>query len=589
MKVVKRDPDKGYLANWLWVPKKWTNVNALMSSLSMVFTDGYTGDQKILYLWKDAPHHVLVPRMLWPVGSLHYEVIDCRPQSFQHVAFKSRIKLDYRPVETSNGRLQLTPTGDTVQQLSIDAMQRAMGGVLQLACGKGKTVIALEHIARNQVPALIVVDNSNLLYQWEQEINRLLEVPGGVGHLMSGKATWEGRGIVLATYQTLGARADDLSEEFRRYFGAAYYDEGHHASAPVFSRGVSIIYGRRYSLTATPERDDGQHIIADFHIGPVLHKDLRPTMKPHIYFYWTGMELDLTNPEVTRACFDVNGELHLSRIKNYFGRWRDRMWLLLNQAVEAVNAGRKTLLLSDSVDEVVNLMTMWTRGPHAPLYTDLPVPTVADVGEQLLPYPMSQEEANKAQRRLEKTWERVAAGGRITDKVNEELLQWQQYLVYKKIMTEYRKRQKQFVKELIDEPSGAGFMTYGVPPKIRRKFLDERQIIFGIMKYGKEGLDCPDLDTVLVSHLFSSKNVLQQLKGRPTRHKVGKKPPVIVFFVDSIGQMRGMEQKLMKHLRQWPHEEGGPYDFNLINYPKVTACKVSTLTEAFGRSSTLQM
>jgi len=582
MKVVKRDPDKGYIDNWLWVPKKWTNANALMASLSLVFSDSYTGTQKILYLWKEAPHHILVPRMLWSPSQLPYEVVDCRPQTFRHVDFKSRIRLDHRMSE-AEGKPLLMPTGDTVQKLSIDAMQNAMGGVLQLACGKGKTVIALEHIARNKVPALIVVDNTNLLYQWEQEIAALLEVPGGIGHLMSGQEDWEGRGIVLATYQTLGARADELPERFKRYFGGAYYDEGHHASAPVFSRGVSIIYGRRYSLTATPERDDGQHIIADFHIGPVLHKDLRPTMKPSIYFYWTGMELELTNPEVARACFDVNGELHLSRIKNYFGRWRDRMWLMMNQAIEAVKAGRKTLLLSDSVDEVVNLMTMWTRGPHAALYTDIPYPTTAELGEELAPYPMDPKDAEKAKRWLEKAWDAVAHGRPVNaSRVHDEMMRWQQYLVHRRLTAEYAHRQRQFVKDLIDEPSSAGFMTYWVPPKTRRKFLDERPVIFGIMKYGKEGLDCPDLDTVLVSHLFSSKNVLQQLKGRPTRPRPGKKVPVIVFFVDAIGQMRGMEQKLMRHLRQWPHEEGGPYDFDLINYPKVTSCRVSTLTEAFG-------
>lgn len=582
MKIVKRDPDKGYIDNWLWVPKRWTNTNALMSSLSLVFNDSYTGTQKVLYLWKEAPHHILVPRMLWSPGQLPYEVVDCRPQTFAHVEFKSRIRLDHRLSE-AEGKPLLMPTGDDVQHLSIAAMQAAMGGVLQLACGKGKTVIALEHIARNKVPALIVVDNTNLLYQWEQEIAALLEVPGGVGHLMSGHEDWEGRGIVLATYQTLGARADVLSEGFRRYFGAAYYDEGHHASAPVFSRGVSIIHGRRYSLTATPERDDGQHIIADFHIGPVLHKDLRPTMKPNIYFYWTGMELDLTNPEVTRACLDVNGELHLSRIKNYFGRWRDRMWLMMNQVVDAVNSGRKILLLSDSVDEVVNLMTMWTRGPHAALYSDIPFPTPADVGEELLPYAMDTKDAEKAKKWLEKRWQAVEAGNRVNeDRVNEEMLRWQQYLVHRKLLAEFGRRQREFLKSLIDEPSGAGFMTYGVPPAQRRKFLDERSVVFSITKYGKEGLDCPELDTVLVSHLFSSKNVLQQLKGRPTRPRPGKKVPIIVFFVDAIGQMRGMEQKLMCHLRQWPHEEGGPYEFNLINYPKVTACPVSTLKQAFG-------
>lgn len=583
MKIIRRDPDCGYVDNYLWVPKKWTNMNAVVSSLSMVFTDSYTGGQKLLTLWEDAPHHLRVPRMTWTTSQLPYTVIDCRPQSFRHVPFKSRIKLDHRPDE--KGVLQ--PTGDNVQQISINALEEAFGGTLQLACGVGKTVIALEHIARCQVPALVVVDNTQLMHQWAEEAEELLEIPGGIGFLKSGSNDWEGRGIVIATYQTLSRRADNLSEDFKRYFGGAYYDEGHHVSAPEFSKAACLIYGRRYSLTATPFRDDGQHIISELHIGPVLYKNLTPMMKPDIYFYWTGLELDVTDPQVINECFDVNGELHLSKIKSYMGRWKNRMWLLMNQALEAVKVGRKILLLSDTVDEVVNLMTMWTRGPHAELFSDTPLPTPEDVGEALPPVPLTAKEAKKEKAWLEKKWAHVAAGKRISmlthNAINDSMQQWQQYLVFKKIEAKRRAQRREFLKKLISEESQAGLLTYGVKPEERSKMLEERQIIFAITKYGKEGLDCADLDTVLVSHLFSSKNVLQQLKGRPTRIKAGKKRPVIVFFVDKVGLMHGMERKLMKHLRQWPIDEGGPYDFELINYPKKTACKTQTLTQAFGR------
>ena len=598
MKLIQRSPELGYLDNWLWVPKKWVNVNSLMKSLSFAFTDSYTGNQKVLYLWRDAPHHLLVPRMLWKTSQLTFEVVDCRPQSFKHVPFKSHIKLDHRRSDV-NGTEQLTPTGDNVQQISIAAMQAAMGGVLQLACGKGKTCIALEHIARCQVPALVVVDNTNLLYQWEREIEALLEVPGGIGYLMGGKDDWEGRGIVLATYQTLGARADGMPESLRRYFGGAYYDEGHHASAPVFSKGVSIIYGRRYSLTATPERDDGQHIISDLHIGPVMHKDLQPMMKPQIFFYWTGLELDMTDPRVINGCYDVNGELHLSKIRSYLGTWRERMWLLMNQVIEAVAHKRKILLLSDSVAEVVNLMTMWTRGATTFLYSDIPRPTPLEVGATIRPVDLGIKEGQRVKDFILKTWTMVNENkldfavlndsvrmtkGRVNlDRLQTFMEQWQHYAVHRRIEAELSHRQRTFIDKLIKEKSSAGLMTYGVAPRTRQRFLDECQVVFAITKYGKEGLDCEELDTVLVSSIFSSKNGLQQLKGRPTRPKPGKKLPTIVLFVDAIGQMRGMEQKLMRHLRQWPHDEGGPYDFELINYPKVTACKTSTLSQAFGR------
>lgn len=581
MKLIRRDPSKGYLDRLLWVPRQFINVTATQSALSFLFTDGYTGKQEVLYLWEETDFHLGVPRAFWEPGTLMFDVVDCRPRSYEYIDFKSRIKLDHRP-SPRNGKTVLLPTGDNVQRLSIQALNEAMGGVLQLACGKGKTVVALENIAREKVPALIVLDNTNLLHQWEDDIREFLDVPGGVGFLMSGKDDWAGRGIVLATYQTLYARAQKFSEEFKRRWGAVYFDEGHHVNAPTYSISVSLFYGKRFSLTATPERDDGQHIIADFHIGRVLHKDLKPTMIPTIVFKWTGLELNILDPSVASAVMDVNQEIHMSKVKSYFGQWRDRMWMLMQNAIDAMQAGRKVLLLSDSVNEVVNLMTMWTRGPHARLITDIPYPTPAELGETLVPLPLEKKEADKLKKRITKAWK---TGGQANNPryINDALYEWQRFLVHRKLENEYKSRRRAFVKKLINEPSTAGLMTYGVPPKQRQKFLDDRQVVFAITKYGKEGLDCPDLDTILVSSLFSSRNPLQQLMGRPTRPQADKRQPLIVFFVDHVGQCIGMAEKLQKHLRNWPHEEGGPYKFELLDYPRTKSCKISSLKEAFGQ------
>lgn len=584
MQIIQRDPWRAYLARNLWVPKSLVNVEAVKSSLNFLFTDSYTGQQRILALWKEAPHHIIVPRAFWDVSTLPCEAVDCRPQTFHHVEFKSRVRLDHRPGFIDNVHA-LIPTGSDVQRLSFRAMAEAMGGILQLSCGMGKTCIALEHIARNQGPALVVVDNTNLLEQWWDDIKEFLEVPGGVGLVMAGKDDWQGRGIVLATYQTLANRSDDLSEEFRRYFSGFYADEGHHISATTYSRCIDLIYGRRYSLTATPQRADGTHIIADFHIGRVLHKDLRPTMKPRIIFVWTGFTPDLTVPSIQQAVLDVNGEVHLSKVSSFFGQWRPWLWRVLQDSIDAVEAGRKVLVLSNSTSEVVNLLTLWTRGPHAALYSEIPLPTAAEVGEELLPLSLDKKSAASLAKKIERLWALMQTN---PDKVNENvvndyMMKWQQYLVYKKVLAELKRRRREFLDTLCAEPSLAGVMTYGVPAKTRQRFLDERRVVFAITKYGREGLDCVDLDTVLVTNIFSSKNNMQQIMGRPTRPKANKKMPVLALYVHEVGPSIGMSKKLQKHLRSWPHEEGGPFEFELLHYPKVTSCKVANLKQAFGQ------
>jgi superfamily II DNA or RNA helicase len=832
---------------------------------------------------------LLIPRAFWDPVNLPCQVVDCRPRKYTEVDFKSRIKLDHRLKEV-DGKKLLVPTGDNVQQVSIDALTNNTGGVLQLACGKGKTVVALEKIARGRVPALVMLDNTQLLYQWQKEAEALLSIPGGIGLFGDGKKEWK-KGLVLATYHSIANWADTIPEEARRWFGQVFWDEGHHCfpagtlvdgipieqlqageevftynhtrhvlerrqvtckhvsavrslvrvrlaggkehvctpehpfytrrgyvyakdlqasdavatvehhvparnlclvsetvraaeevaegqrkagrkrvllpgawktcqvggvlkdngeyqpevcvcaydnaqpdacrrdtkksiagtegtgtvrtgreretserpapgaaaaielvtgvrdtypceeglratdplqgghrepgdadsdrggwryspddqgtdsrqtedsllafkrvdsvevlepgsdgtfgglcsdgfvynievegnnnyfvegtlvhncPAPLFSKTADMFYGARYSLTATPNRDDGLHVLSDGHIGPVLHKDLTPTMKPAFAFLWTGLSPDLRDPSVASKVLDTNGEVHLSKLYSYYGQWPTRVNLLLQAVFEARKFGRMVLVLSNSVDEVVNLMNCWDRPGH-PLYTDIPIPTPADVGEQLNPIPLDMRARKKLEAKKKDLQARIKkSSGGDTSVLEAQLSQVEQAEkqceVARKIQAELEKRQRVYIAELIKGAKDAGMLTYEVDPKTRQRFLAEKNVVFAITKYGKEGMDCPRLDTVILSALFSNRNGLQQLMGRPTRPHIGKKTPVLMAVVDEIGQCLGMTKKLMNHLRSWPTEEGGPYEPILIGFPTSWRTKTrETLTDLFGR------
>lgn len=591
MQVVVRDPSKGYLDCYLWVPRSYINVEGTKRSLTHVFTE-YGGAQRVITLYQEAPHHLLVPRAFWEPGSLPFEVVDCRPLSYALIPFVSRVQLDHRVQLDTNGQHALLPTGDDVQHKSFNAMQDAMGGVLQLGCGKGKTCIALHHIAESKMPALVMVDNTQLMEQWSKEIERLIEVPGGVGLIAEGQKDWK-RGLVLGTYISVANWADTMPEEVRRWFGNVYWDEGHHLSAPVFSKTAPLFYGRRYCLTATPERDDGFHIIADMHVGKVLYKDLRQPLKSRFIFYWTGLELDLADPNCD--VLDKNQEVHTSKVFKYFGRWRARLSRILQDCSDAVQAGRKVLVVCSSVDEVVNLMALWTRGPNTPLITDIPYPSPQDVGETILPYALGPVEAQRLQRNVEKQ-RRLVEQARTNGTAQKRLQEmedrlvtvetdWARFKVYQKLEYENDRRRRTFIRALTAEPSTAGFMTAEVPAVTRQEFVRTRLVTFAIMKYGKEGLDAPHLDTILVSTPFSNRAGLQQLMGRITgRPLPGKKTCLVVFYRDNIGIMHGMCDKLEKHLRQWPIDEGGPFEHEYINHPKRKQWqKTASLKDAFGQ------
>ena len=628
MKLVQRDPNTAYLDNWLWVPKKFTSVESVRGALSFEFPDSYNEKKaRLVYLWKETDHHILVPRHFWRTTDIPYRVVDLRPQHYAKTGVTSVIKLDHRMRDGV-----LVPDGNDVQQKSMRALLSEPEGTLQLACGKGKTVIALELITVLQVPTLIVLPDTSLLEQWTVDIASLLKVPGGVGLIQGAKNDWQ-KSVVLTTYHTIGSRAQNLPEEIRRWFGLIIWDEGHHVPAPTFAASAEIFYGKRLSLTATPERDDGLHIISQYHIGPVIYKDLTPVQKPRIFFKWTGLKIDESRADVDVR--DKNGEIHGSKVSSYNAKWQERRADILSDAAFAVQCGRKVLVLSSSEAEIANMAAMWSMGdtglsPKVPLYTDIPLPTPMDVGETVLPAELNVMEFAAASRYAKALRKKVrkshscstgyakaydawdAAQGSLDTNTNpqavgslikevtlrsEDLRQFvlsilvsdlqymqgeeavtasslcgaelalHQHAVHKKIEAELDKRQKAYMNKLYPSLKNCGMMVFKVPAKERKRLFDSMPITFAITKYGKEGLNSEELDTILVSSVFSSRNGLQQLNGRNTRDFIGKMSPVTVFYEDDIGHVIGMCRKLKKHLREWDHSEGGPYDFEQIGHP----------------------
>jgi superfamily II DNA or RNA helicase len=574
MRLIRRDPNCGYLDTWLWVPKRYLNVDGTKASLTFTFTDTFSQRGRIVYLWKETDYHLLVPRSFWDVRNVPYRVVDLRPTSFPSVNIKSHIKLDHRE-QLRNGRTVLEPTGDDVQAKSLDALLNSSGGVLQLACGKGKTCVALELITRRGMPGLVVVPDTTLMEQWQKEITKLLKLKGGLGLIQADVFKWR-HPIVLTTYHTIGARATTLSEEVLRWFGTIVWDEGHHIPAPTFASSAEAFYGARFSLTATPERDDGLHIISEYHIGPIVYRDLSQDLKPTVLFKWTGLEVDMVRDG--SQILDKNGQPHLGKLSGFFGRWPKRVRMLLDDVAEALRQGRKVLVLSNSEGEIANLAALWESkswksNTTTELFTDIPIPSPMDVGETVMPAELTKADVTRKHLFIEKVIKKLTTANisqRERDKLNAQLVQVQQVLkrheVYKKIQTELGRRQKGYVKRLLLRLKTCGVMIHKVPAKVRHKFVEDMPVVFAIMKYGKEGLDSPALDTILVSTPFSSRNALQQVMGRPARTHAGKKKPLVIFYEDNIGLLIGMCQKLRKHLRDWPHEEGGPYEYEQVGY-----------------------
>lgn len=345
---VQKEPDKAYVADRLWLPKKFVRTNPVKTSLEFI-VPGQIGTlangrprmgQVSLQMWEESTNHLICPREFLPplqYPNYPFPFVDLRPE-FQKVQFSDLVKLR-----------------DQDQEAAWKALAVADNGILNLACGKGKTRLALKKIANLGVPTLVVVPDGGIMEQWKESIygNRAtgilpsLEFDGELGIIQGPVFNWA-KPLTLALITTLALRIRDgnIPEELFRYFGLIVFDEIHILGAPVFSLCAPPFYGDRLGLTATVRREDGMDPIFRYHIGEPFYTDLHQDIIPKIYFQQTPSRV---NYEDAR---NENGITNISLLRVLVGRDLAsnvyRYWCIR----QALAAGRKILCLSHSKDQL---------------------------------------------------------------------------------------------------------------------------------------------------------------------------------------------------------------------------------------------
>lgn len=298
-------------------------------------------------MWREAPNHIGVPRELIPTEDVRCEVIDLTPE-FPDVEIKSKIKLD------------LIDPSKSTQHDAFSDLKKGRSGILNLACGAGKTVIMLHAAAHRSKPTLIISHQEEILEQWRGEIEEHLQFKGGVGWIQGAPTTWDWKQpITLAMIRSLAKYRDEVHWRIRNYFGTIIWDEAHHLAAPTFCRTADMFPGTRLGATATVERGDGTEVAYLWHIGGIIHQNLDQDLMPRVTFVRSPTRIDTSRPDVRYEVTDSNGAVHYKKLLIHVGKQEEELACVCHHLNDATNAGRKILALSASVEELERLHNMY--------------------------------------------------------------------------------------------------------------------------------------------------------------------------------------------------------------------------------------
>lgn len=211
-------------------------------------------------------------------------------------------------------------------------------GVIVAPPGAGKTVIALELIARKCQPAIIIVHRKQLFNQWLERIQTFLGIPKSEIGQISGTHHTIGNKITVAMIQSL-SRMEDVKE----VFGLVMIDECHHIPAKSF-RKVIVRFSAHYmyGLTATPFRKNNDERMIFVYIGEILSQlEKRQTLPKTA----TGTLIRIRETQLS-VPFDY-------RIDNYeilsnilvFDSNRNQM--IVKDVLKEVKAGKQALILTE--------------------------------------------------------------------------------------------------------------------------------------------------------------------------------------------------------------------------------------------------
>ncbi len=189
----------------------------------------------------------------------------------------------------------------------IGSEKKGNGGILEVPCGRGKTVMALKIIAETKKKTLIIVHKEFLMNQWIDRANEF--IPGvKIGKIQGPVFDVEGKDIVIGMLQTLYDRA--LPENAFDCFGLTVVDEVHRIGSEQFSKTLlRVVSPNMLGLSATVDRKDKLTCVLYMFVGPKIYTETRKDEDPVCV---RAIEYISSDPQFNETECDFRGQTKYS-------------------------------------------------------------------------------------------------------------------------------------------------------------------------------------------------------------------------------------------------------------------------------------
>lgn len=194
------------------------------------------------------------------------------PRKWAEASIEEEIIVDFGGISTSDrlsfqGRL-LNDIQKAAADACVNNLRENGCGVLSMATGMGKTVVALYACCEMRVKTLVIVHRQCLMSQWAERVQQFVP-EARVGKIQQGTVDVEDCDIIVGMLQSISMRDYDM--DIFSDIGMVIFDEVHAVPTAVFSRAlIKLCVPYMLGLSATPERRDGLSRVIHWFIGPTI-------------------------------------------------------------------------------------------------------------------------------------------------------------------------------------------------------------------------------------------------------------------------------------------------------------------------------